>query len=581
MNRILVLCSFCFLLLQARAQKGFIFPQVDTITFAYRVGGKIDSMDLYNCYHLSNLPGGGFNLRNNIFTSQQFALQPNLLNFREEARPIPLKTSALPHLGFTYSFGTKANQFFGVDYQQAFGANTLLNVRIRRNSGTGYVRNSAFKNNEVQLDLRHHGKFYSMVLDGRYGNHTIGESNGVTSDSVIRTFGIIFAPVRSENAQSKIQQGHIELTNYFNFLRDSLQAFGLYTKHRYEVVNRVYTEQDTLAGLYSQINIDSLSTRDQYQTASIRNGAGIYLARKYWSLEGGVDYRYWDYQNLGSHRDTSEVDLSGRLRIHAGKFFLEDELRFNIVGAGNQFRNEARASYKPGGRFSAGAHFRLESLWPEPFQRFYYANNFAYQLPSYQLQKRMYLSVNGTYELKNDQRVSVSLSTLNMLDNYFFINDRWRNDTLNAVSVTSLSVQGSFHYRFIYLQPNVLFNIANTDFDFVPDLDLRARVFLKGKLFKDKKLEGILGADVSYTSGYRLLTYLGPLDVYQPLNSGQSFIAQPNFSVFTGFAIDVFRLYVRLENIAYLFNDATNKVAVGYPIYSGALRIGLTWDFFN
>ena len=576
------LCGFVllFFLFPAFGQRELLFSEIDTINFSYRTGGKIDSIDLYNAFHLSNLPGGGFNLRGNTFDALQFYKQPGLLNSRSIPDNIPLRTSAFPHLGFTYSFGSKANQFFGVDYTHAFGSNALLNVQILRNSSNGFMRNAAFKNNLLQIDFRRKGDFYSVNLRGYYQNDTTGLNHGVVNDSVIDQFGLIFAPVRSDVAGSRIRQGNLVLENYFNLLKDSAKGFGIYTKHAYDVVNRVYWERDSIYALYPVINIDSFSTRDQHQTASLKNTGGLYLSGKNLTLQGGIYYRYWDYQNLGTHRDTTEIGLDGKLNFRSGSLSLEDELTFNIIGAANEFRNSLKAGYNFKGIGLVG-NFILEGLLPEPHQRFYFANNYSYELTEMKLQKRTLLNLRAEYPFGNEQKIGLSFTSLAMFDNYFFIEDRWRNDTLSSVSVNTIKTDASVHYRFVYFQPSLQFNFNTSNFNFVPDYDLRARIFLKGRMFKAKKLETILGVDLAYTSSYNLLSYNSNLDVYMPMNSEVKFQAQPNLSVFAGFAIDVFRLYLRVENISYMFIDAKNQQAVGYPVYPGAIRIGLTWDFFN
>ena len=49
----------------------------------------------------------------------------------------PLKFSAIPHLGFAYSFGGQGAQFVRLDYSQAFSDHFLFNLKYSRNSGIG------------------------------------------------------------------------------------------------------------------------------------------------------------------------------------------------------------------------------------------------------------------------------------------------------------------------------------------------------------------------------------------------------------------------------------------------------------
>ena len=257
-------------------QENKLFIETDSIKYSHRTGGEIDSLDMSFANSISTFPGGGFNTANNVFTPALIFGHAGLQNFRN---PIPFKNrrfSGTPHLGFSYSFGSKGTQFLHFDYQQAISKNTLLNIEGARNSSAGFLRNSKYSDNNIQVSLRKNSKFYSYSLESFYVSKIIAENGGVTDFSTIESQGLDFLPVSQGNAKSIFKNADIKLCNYFNLLNDSTRHIGLTTKHQYEVTSRVYTE----TSIYSNWNISEYATRDQYRIASIRNSAGFFTKKK-------------------------------------------------------------------------------------------------------------------------------------------------------------------------------------------------------------------------------------------------------------------------------------------------------------
>ncbi len=582
MRNLSLFILFCLSQIYVLAQKDLSFKLTDTINFKYRSGQQLDSIDLLNANSISTLPGGGFNSIENTFSAGQFYLQTNLANFRNEQKITKNTFSAFPHLGFTYSFGTKAIQFFHVDYTQAFKRNSILNLEIKRNSSGDIQRNSDFKHSAIKGDFRHSAKFYSFHFSGLYASHIIGLNSGIDDLTDVEKLGITLSTVRNETANSKVQQGDLELTNYFNLLNDSLKGFGIYTRHHYTVHNRVYNETGFDIQNNQNIFVDSFTTRDQYQQAAISNTGGLYFSKKILEIKGGIKYKYWRYQNLGKYRDTSELNIEGNYIFKKNNFTSIGQVDFNILGAKNESKISGDISYSANKTiFSAQVDFK--SILPEPYQRFYFANyyNYIFTVNQLDLQKQLHLKAKVHQNFSNNKFIAFQYEFLSLQDNYFFIDSTWRNDSLPLAIVHSLKLNGSFNYKILFFQPAFYFNFSNADFNFVPDYNLRMRLFLKSKVFKAKKLETYFGVDLSYISNYGLLTYNSSMDVYVPSQSNVGFKSQANISVFGGFGIDVFRMFFRVENLGYLFNDVKNMQAINYPIPPGSIRIGLTWDFFN
>ena len=93
-------------------------------------------------------------------------------------------------------------------------------------------------------------------------------NGGVSDTATIRNQGLELSPVFKNNAQSFYKYGDGQWTNFLSFIpqNDSARwSIGLMSFHRFQIFQRIYTEQDSLAGLYSVINYDSLETSRSIQ----------------------------------------------------------------------------------------------------------------------------------------------------------------------------------------------------------------------------------------------------------------------------------------------------------------------------
>ena len=574
MRFIFLFVVICPLILFGQNQ---LFTEKDTITFSNRAGGKIDSLDMSYTNQLATFSGGGLNCTNNVFTPQFFFQTTGLQNFRTIKPLKPMQFSGVPHIGFTYSFGSKGSQFLHFDYQQAFSKKVLLNVDGLRNSSNGFLRNSKFNDNVVNVQLRRCDKFYSLLLEGSYASKAISLNGGITNDTFLTIQGLDFMPVAKNDAKNSIKMANVKLSHYFNLLKDSVNGFGLVIKNQYEATNRVYSET---ADSVPNWNIDSMKTRDQYRLASIRNSAGIYYKQKRIYIDFLLQHRYWDYQNITKHRDTNEINATSSLRFDTKQFSLKNELTLNIIGAGGEWSNKSYLSTSFG-KIDFSGTFQIEQKWPDAFQRFYFSNYYNYQLISYQLQTRVHTAATASYSFSSKHSIQLNYANTLLKNNYFFINNTWRNDTLDNVMLNSLSASGSFSFGIFTIQPKATLTVSTANFNYIPATTFNSRIFLKKRMFKAKKMEGIIGTDISWISSYNLLSYNTPMDAFIFNSTPQKFNSMTNLSAFVGFAIDEFRFYARVENIGYIWNDRTNQVVVGYPIQKNFIRLGITWDFFN
>ena len=551
--------------------------ELDTVKFDYRTGGKLDSVDFSNSFPMSTFSGGVLDGVNSFVSSDFIYSNPSLLNFVGEAKYSNMKFSALPHLGFSYSFGGNGGQFVHFDYQHST-KNTLLNVGYDRSSSSGVIRNSDFLKNDVQVQLNRLGEKVDFLFSGSFGNKDIGLSGGIVSDTFIEEQGVGFLPVKYDNARSFFKSADVTFSNFYHEKKDSIgySSSGVQSFHSFKSISREFTN-DVLLSNYIY---DSIMTRDQYRTSSLQNGLGVYLKKNRFFLNFLANHRYLHYQNLGLHTDTNELNLTSSFQYFNKDLCLKNEFSFNLIGAGRERFNNTSFSFNFK-RFKFSGEVLYSQLWPLFNQRKYYSNLYNLNLSEFDLQTKFKQILTMTKTFLNKQSVYFKVSNYAMKNNYFFIKDKWRNDTLTSINMQTLEFGGGVNYKHFYLNPTVRLNLISNEINITPSYVLNNRFFVKGKLFKAKKMEAIFGVDVSYVSSYNTLDYNPVVDAFVFSDDINRFKGYYSLSTYFGFEMGEFRMYARIENMQYPFVDKTNQVVTGYPVQPNFVRLGVTWDFFN
>lgn len=562
----------------------------DTILFTKRSGGLQDTFDIAN----NPLPtsfDGGRNLTG-MYSLSADQLFSDLTRYR--LNPLTgqsrLRYTSLPHLGFAYTFGSQGTQFLHLRYTQSFNYGFKFNLDYDRATGAGFLRNTNFSSDNVRMRIQRDGQRYSMTASGSFQAYRISHAGGITQDTAslapgveldaLIALGLEFVPVRRD-ATSETKMGTAEIQNFINFTEDSLNHLGLVSKHAFQILNRKYFE--TAGGEaysdYALFDYDSSRTQDSWNNPSIANGAGVYFLNKTtgFYLDGVLQHRYWNSWDVRDLRDTSEIDLRSELRFQWKGVSLRNSLRFNIVGGFNGWENRSAARYAKN-RLSISASALFSSLPADPIQRFYYGNHYDYSLST--VNRQVWLKIGGkaSYTIIDSVFALEAKAVLFSLPSvYTFDGAEWSlNDTLG----TANSIQFGTHlaWRFLHWRPTVVLSTDRNNY--LPTLQGYSRLYLKGKLFKAKKLATTLGFDVSYHNRFRTRAYIPSMDAFY-WGAGDSNPGMVNMHFFASMSIQQIRFYLRYENIGYFWNDRSISEALGYPIAGTRIRIGVSWDFFN
>jgi hypothetical protein len=562
------------------AQDKLMLSKIDTIGLEYRSAGyDLDSIDAINVGNLNLRPAAGFsemfeyNLAKNLYES------PAGFSYLMNEKRVNPKFIGLPYLGFQYAFGSALNQALNVEYHQYFTPTTHLHFRYHRRTSNGLLRNGGFKLNDVSLQFYHAKKRWSTKIDAYYGGHQYGENTGIETDTLLELFSIEFTPVIRNNAESTVRKLNLAWDNYYRLFGDSINGMGLKTQHRFDLVGRVFTDPNIDTFLVEDIFIDSLATRDQYQTSSISNGGGVFFNSKVFQIDATINHRYWKNQNLGQYRDTNEVYLQSLLWTKWKGIEIENDFYFNLIGALGEFYNHAQLSLKPFNKAHVYGHVNFDNLLPEPYQRFHDANNLQWELS--ELQTQQLLNITGGIRYGDTNFIEATVNWTNINNGLYFIDNEWRQDTLDFVSVGSVELKGALHLGKFGFYPTVRLGINTENFNYQPKISTMNRISFQTKLFKAQRLGVALGVDIGYVSGYQFMQYNTLLSLVQPIQSNEKTPSLMRLNAFAALSIDEFRFFVRAEHLDYFINDQTARIDTNYPIMPFIIRIGITWDFFN
>lgn len=570
---LLLLCSF-----DASAQ---LELSQDTVFYTQKTGGAIDTFDISGDSKSSTFDAGVALSGKSGFSVTR--LYNDITNYRlhQQTDLDPLRYASLPHLGFAYSFGSQGAQMLHLQYTQVFRPNFILNLNYDRKTGAGFLRNSNFSGDNVRLKIQRTGQRYSTRISGSFQSYETFHPDGITTDTLIQDLGLDFTAV-NRNGSSSTKIAQIAWENYLNFTGDSLNHLGLVVKQRFAITHREYfeTSATNLSG-YNQINYDSLTTQDSWNQPAVENGAGVYFLNKTTNfyLDGTVSHRYWNSWDVRDLRDTNEIQLQSELRFKWKGVQLRNSFHLNLVGGFNGFENKASARYDHR-KIKIAGHATFTSMPADPLQRFYYGNNYDYSLATINRQVHFILGGNVKYTVK-DSLLSIEgdAKHFSLPSVYTFTGSAWElNDSLGSAS--SVGIKAHLQLKSFNILQEVIFSTDRNNY--IPSAQIYSRLYFKGKLFEAKRLEAVIGVDVSYQTGHSLRTYIPSLDTYSWSSTGTD--VNPgmlNLDFFASMGIAQFRFFARFENIGYFWNDRTVLEANGYPIASTRIRVGITWDFFN
>lgn len=494
------------------------------------------------------------------------------------------KTSALPHIGFGYFFGSQGAQNLSFEYDQVLPKNWLINANIKTSKLEGYFRNTAYAESRYGLSLSKKTEKFGLIIQGTADKINRDWSGGVLNDSLLDFFSPQFIPVLKENCNSTLSSFQGSIQSYFKLFDSQKLSLSYINETSVFGVNRLFNEVDTLKGIYENNFFDTITTRDQYQHSTADHFSGVHLQTESLSYGAGAKAIYWNYRNMGLFRDTVEVNLEHRIKLKLNQFDFEHYGTYNLLGAFNGFQTEQSMAYQTGS-FTYFLRNKFGKKMPQVRQRFYSANNTFYNNPNMDL------------ELYSDQELGVNYRGKGILfslfyhlgihrDIYYFDtqNLNWTNvSTLSDNVIHQIRLKGNYSKGNLIVRQSYTFTSVDDDRLIIPQHYLNGSLDYRMGLFKDKKMEVILGLTYSLSSKTHVVPLIENIGVYDFLNidfdNKQKGLF--NLGVYSAFEIETFRFFLKVNNLGYLWNDLQWNYIEGIYLPEVTVRIGVTWDFWN
>ena len=571
-----IINNFCYSQIQIAAP-------TDTLKSNYSTSGRIDTMDFNSIYLASSFPIKSFSNRFGFPSIDLLDMNSSIYYPLKKERGL-ITFSALPHVGFSYLFGTQGTQLLGLKYQQAFIKGFLLNAQIGTDKTDGFFRNTGFSRSSYAFQLARNSKQHSFLLEARSAKELREWNGGVVSDSQAVNFSPELLPVNKNDASSLLTNSKVCLTNSFSLFSDSLHVFGLEIKQFYENLKRSYFENSTIINSYDSIYFDSTQTSDSYTLKTFENQLGIFYKTPSLEFSTHAVLRNWNYANFDIKSDTTEFDINEQFQFKNKFIEISNSSSYNLYGAKNTFRSFSEFSSLFSGYKIAVNHTFIRSL-PLVFQRYYSSNNVFYKLENFELQTHQKLKFAVSKSI-GKQLISLDYALISFKQNYFFNTSvsKWQRDlAISSSIIQQAKISSELHFSIFHIYPSYTFTRMDKSINFLPQHTFETRFLIKGGIFKAKKLKGMLGFDFIALSSYKSLMFNPQMGIYDftvlsqtNMNSGML-----NAGVFSGFEVDKFRFFLRWDNLAYLWANRMQTFIIGSPLPSTQIKIGLTWDFWN
>ena len=560
-----------------------VVTPTDTLKSNYSTSGRIDTMDFNSIYLASSFPIKSFSNRFGFPSIDLLDMNSSIYYPLKKERGL-ITFSALPHVGFSYLFGTQGTQLLGLKYQQAFIKGFLLNAQIGTDKTDGFFRNTGFSRSSYAFQLAQNSKRHSFLLEARSAKELREWNGGVVSDSQAVNFSPELLPVNKNDASSLLTNSKVCLTNSFSLFSDSLHVFGLEIKQFYENLKRSYFENSTIVNNYDSIYFDSTQSSDAYTLKTFENQLGIFYKTPSLEFSTNAVLRNLNYANFDIKSDTTEFDINEQFQFKNKSFQLSNSSSLNLYGAKNTFRSFSEFSALFSSYKIAVNHVFIRSL-PLVFQRYYSSNNVFYKLENFELQTHQKLKFAISKAL-GKKFFSLDYSLISFKQNYFFNTSvsKWQRDlAISSAIIQQAKISSELHFSIFHIYPSYTFTRMDKSINFLPQHTFETRFLIKGGIFKAKKLKGMLGFDFIALSSYKSLMFNPQMGIYDftvlsqtNMNSGML-----NAGVFSGFEVDKFRFFLRWDNLAYLWANRMQTFIIGSPMPSTQIKIGLTWDFWN
>jgi len=579
--RIFLLLFSIGVALSVKSQIGFSPYAVDSLKSNYRTMGNVRDLNLASSkfdQSFIRTSGNQFFLDRNYLSSN--GSQINFFQFNNVIQQV----SGLPHIGFGYVFGSQGAQDLSFSYAQVLPKNWVINTNILTSKLDGFFRNTSFSESHYRISLSKQTDKFGLLFHGGIDKMEREWSGGVIDASLLESFAPLFIPVLKENCNSSLKSFHSSIGMYFNLWKDNKTLLRFINESSIYGLNRLFSETDTLNGIYANTYFDTLNSSDQYQHSTLDHFSGLRWQNNKLTYTGGAKAIYWNYRNMGLYRDTLEFNLEHALKYQFKSFKLQHRGSYNLIGSFNQWNLSQSLSYQSG-RFFYFLKNRISQRAPQVFQRFYSSNNTRYNNSAVDLESTFSHDIGIDYVSSSFCASFVYELGINR-GIYYFDTDllNWENTSvLSDNSIHQMKLECGYEKGKMNIRQEYRFTSANQNWLLIPQHFLGGSFDYRMHLFKQKKMEVTLGMNYTLSSKSNVIPVIENIGIYDVLNVDINNIQNGIFNIGAYLSIDIetFRFFLKVNNLGYLWNDLQWNYIEGIYLPEITVRAGITWDFWN
>lgn len=540
---------------------------------------NLDTVDLQLANGIRNIPGNGYGISNYHLGLGSF-VDNHGFQLYNGFTPIKRQYTfcAIPFITVQYGFGSKNTQYAGLTYMQSFSPNKHLALRYKQFKSDGFLRNNQSNSKLVDLRYIQLSKKNITEINALVDLDQLGFSGGITDVSLANTYDLSSIPVNFENAQTQSNRFQVQLNQHHNMSNDSLVSRGTALELAFKTKEVIYQDEGNLTAQYTQINWDSLATRDAYQWNQAGTALSLFNQTQNSYLAAGFFGRYWNYFNRKNELDTIELGIQGKLYINPKTFEWKTDFDYIVSGAQQGYHMISAFNFTKN-NWKLHAHVNYSNQLPAVNQRSVWGNNYNSLASNWNKEIRFNATSTIAYQLKN-QSFLLAYQQFNAKDNYFFTNGKWRNDVFKLLTIQEIQFQHELTLSKIRIKSTYTYTTDKLNLRIIPMHALRVR-FQWNISSKNAKISKSIGGEFIAFNEYARVGYTPMTNTFDLGQLTNLLPGRNTANMFMAIQLGALKAFVRYENLGYFWTDKTYIELTNFPLASPMLKIGLSWDFYN
>ncbi|MCX6230033.1 MAG: hypothetical protein NTZ33_00690 [Bacteroidetes bacterium] len=505
-----------------------------------------------------------------------------------------------PYTSITYISGPQKEDVLQVIHSQNINNswNVALNFRVMDSWGTYQLQSCDDRQLMINTNyVSPKGKY--RVLAAYYHNSIeIQENGGLYSDSIFEnkvTSQSLSIPVNLQNASNQWKETGYFVKQFYNFKKvsnDSTKSRTFnpgsvsYTIH-YVTQSQTYADQDGRTGFYNNIYFDSTATHDSIHFRSLENNFawtnGINenpLSPKALNLIFGIKQKYYEVKDTARNFSFNQITPYAALSVFAfGKFHLNLNGEY-VIGDYN------------GGDFSLKGIAKFDFIKNKPSKGTIIAGiNYCQKQAGwiYEWNYSNYYRWNKSFDKQNFITSFVGFQTatfnatlsLHQINNYVYLNNdaqpEWHDKMIHLIN---FKLSKNLSWKFLQIDNDFVYQYtADKSIIKLPQITAMQSWYFNLHLF-NKYLYLQPGFSLFYNTAYYADSYSPALRMFY--NQDSKKIGNYLYTdLFVNMQIKRANIFIKYQHLNSGWTGYNFYMIPHYPQQSGALKIGITWRFYD